>query len=64
MCLLFTISLKNFQQNILETMSEDTPECHKLHHLRNRFRGNTPPNPFEMCSKTKRPQILSNMIPK
>ena len=61
MCLLFTISLKFLQQNILETsltakvyvsmifsiknivflkniyviiMSEDTPECAKLHHLK------------------------------
>ena len=60
MCLLFTSTLKNFQQNILETsltakvivsiifsiktmfflknsyviiMSEDTPECAKLHYL-------------------------------
>ena len=91
MCLLFTISLKFLQQNILETsltakvivsiiisiknivllkiiyviiMSEDTPECPKLHHLKNCFRGNMPPNPLEMCSKTSRPQILSKMIPK
>ena len=61
MCLLFRISLKFLQQNILETslaakvivssifsiknidylkniyiiiMSEDTPECAKLHHLK------------------------------
>ena len=64
MCLLFTISLKFLQQNILETKSEDTPECLKLHHLKISFRGNMPPNPLEMCSKTRRPQIFSNMIPK
>ena len=55
MCLLFTISLKLLQQNILETMLEDTPECPKLHHLKNSFRWNMSPNPLEMCSKTRRP---------
>ena len=67
MCLLFTISLKKFQQNILETpltakvivsiissikkcsfsfkklshnyISEDTPKCAKLHHLKIVFAG-------------------------
>ena len=45
-------------------MSEDTPECAKLHQLRNIFRGNMPPNPLAMCSKTRRTQIPSKMIPK
>ena len=86
MCLLFIISLKFLQQNILETSltakvivplsfplknivfykniyvivkSEDTSECAKLHHLKNIFCGNMPPNPLAMCPKTRRPQILS-----
>ena len=93
MCLLFTISLKFLQQNILETslttkvivsiifslknivflknidviiMSEDTPECAKLHHLKKLFLREhrpMPPNPLAMCSKTRRPQIPSKMIP-
>ena len=44
-------------------MLEDTPECVKLHHLKNSYRGNMPPNPLAMCSKTRRPQILSKMTP-
>ena len=55
MCLLLTISLKFLQLNILETISEDTPECPKLHLLKNSFHGTMPPNPLEMCSKTRRP---------
>ena len=44
-------------------MSEDTPECAKLHHLKNSFHGNMPPSPLAMCSKSRRPQIPSKMIP-
>ena len=37
-------------------MSEDTPECAKLHHLKKYF---LPEHVvLAMCSKTKRPQIL------
>ena len=43
-------------------MSEDTPECAKLHYLKNSFCGNMPPNYLAMCSKTKRPQSPSKMI--
>ena len=43
-------------------MSEDTPECAKLHHLKDSFRENMAPNPLAMCSKTRRPQILSNSL--
>ena len=91
MSLLFIISLKFLEQNILETsltakvivsiifsiknivflkniyviiMSEDTPECAKLQiKKKNSFHGNMPPNPLAMCSKTRRPQIPSKMIP-
>ena len=45
-------------------MSEDTPECAKLHHLKNSFHGNMPPNPLAMCSKSRSAaQIPSKMIP-
>ena len=44
-------------------MSEDNPECAKLKIKKNSFHGNMPPNPLAMCSKTKRPQIPSKMIP-
>ena len=43
-------------------MSEDTPECAKLHHFKNSCRGNMPPNPLAMCYKIRRPQIPSKMI--
>ena len=43
-------------------MSEDTPECAKLHTLKNSFCGNIP-NHLAMCSKTKRPQIPLKIIP-
>ena len=44
-------------------MSGDTPECAKVKIKKNSFRGNMPPNPLAMCSKTRRPQIPSKMIP-
>ena len=45
-------------------MSEDTPECAKLHHLKNSFHGNMLPNALAMCSKSRSaPQIPSKMIP-
>ena len=47
-------------------MSEDTPECAKLQHLKNKyFYGNMSlnPLPLAMYSKTRRSQILSKMIP-
>ena len=34
-------------------MSEDTPKCAKLHHLKNSSRGNMPLYPLAMCSKTR-----------
>ena len=34
-------------------MSEDTPECAKLHHLKSSFHGNMPPNALAMCSKSR-----------
>ena len=93
MCLLFTISLKFLQQNILETfltakvivsilfsiknivflkniyaiiMSELQKTLQNAPNFtvqKNSFRGNMPPNPLAMCSKTRRPQILTKMIP-
>ena len=44
-------------------MSEDTPECAKLHYLKNSFCGNMPPNHLAMCYKTKRPRSPSKIIP-
>ena len=44
-------------------MSEDTPECAKLHNLKIFFFWNMLPNLLAMCSKTRRPQILLKMIP-
>ena len=92
MCLLFTISLKFVQQNILETSLTAKVIvsiifsiknivflkkylCHNYvrRHARMRqiapfkkivFAGTyMPPNPLAMCSKTRRPQIPSKMIP-
>ena len=59
-------SIKNifFLKNIyVIIMSEDIPEGAKLLIKKNSFHGNMPPNPLEMCSKTRRPQIPPKMIP-
>ena len=41
-------------------MSENTPECAKLHHLKNSFRGNMPSNPFR--SNVFQDQETSNSL--
>ena len=63
--IIFSIKKLVFLKNIdVIIMSEDTPECAKLHHLKKLFsREHMPPNPLSMCSKTRGPQITSKMIP-
>ena len=58
-------SIKNIiilKNSYVIIMSEGTLECAKLRHFKNSFRGNMPSNPLAMCSKTRRPQVLSKMI--
>ena len=52
-----------FLKNTCHNMSEDTPECAKLHTLKNSFCVHMLPNHLAMCSKTKRPQIPLKIIP-
>ena len=58
-------SIKNivFLKLLVIIMSEDTPECAKLHTLKKSFCGNMLPNHLAMCSKTKRPQIPLKIVP-